>query len=61
VQNLTGKEMAQDIEAHIRDEYSTLDWIMEGLIEKAGFCIDKLEYHNGFMGVYVCTKNSYIS
>lgn len=49
-------KIARDIEAHIKNEYSTLDWVMEGLIQRAGFSIDKLDYHEGFMGVYVCTK-----
>lgn len=58
VQKLTGNKINHDITSHIRNEYSTLDWIMEGLIEKAGFYIDKSECHDGYMGVYVCTKRT---
>jgi len=37
----TGDRPARDLEVHIKDEYSTLDWIMEGLLQKAGFSIKK--------------------
>ncbi len=54
--NAAGDEMAVDAETAVREEYSTLGWIMEGLIERAGFNIDKKEYFEGFMAVYECTK-----
>ena len=57
IRNAVGDEMAHDAETAIREEYSTLGWIMEGLIERAGFHIDKKEYFEGFMAVYVCTKH----
>ena len=28
---------------HVRKEYSTMDWIMQGMIERAGFEIEKAE------------------
>lgn len=51
-----GLELSDDMKIAIRDEYSTLDWIMEELLEKAGFSINKAEYSEGFMAVYLCTK-----
>ncbi len=54
--NTAGDEMAVDAETAVREEYSTLGWIMEGLLERAGFHIDKMEYFEGFMAVYECTK-----
>ncbi len=54
--NTVGDEMAVDAETAVREEYSTLGWIMEGLLERAGFHIDKKEYLEGFMAVYECTK-----
>jgi len=56
VKSVAGEELAEDLKIAIRDEYSTLDWVMEGLLERAGFSIDKAEYSEGFMAVYVCTK-----
>ena len=51
-----GFDFAKEAGIHIKDEYSTFDWIMEGLLKRAGFNIDKAEYFDGFMAVYVCTK-----
>ncbi len=48
-------------ETAIRDEYSTLGWIMEGLLQRAAFEIDSAEYYEGFMAVYVCTKHAALS
>jgi putative AdoMet-dependent methyltransferase len=51
-----GTEFAAEAETHIRDEYSTFDWIMEGMIDRAGFSIDKAEYGKGFGASYLCTR-----
>ena len=51
----TGDEIAQETETHIREEFSTLDWIMEGLLKNVGFCIEYVKYE-GFMASYICKK-----
>jgi len=56
IRNTAGDETATDVETAVREEYSTLGWIMEGLLERAGFRIDNKEYYEGFMAVYECTK-----
>lgn len=56
IRTAAGEEMAQDTEISIRDEYYTLDWVMEGLLARAGFAIIKVEYTEGFMAVYRCEK-----
>ena len=33
-----------EIEEHVRDEHSTYRWILEGLIERAGFSCETTEY-----------------
>lgn len=50
-----GDEIAEETEIHIREEFSTLDWIMEGLLKSAGFCIESVEF-DGFMAGYLCKK-----
>jgi putative AdoMet-dependent methyltransferase len=50
------EEFADRIISHIKNEYSTMDWIMEGMIERAGFNIDRKYYSEGFIGTYFCTK-----
>lgn len=51
-----GDEFAGRIAAHVKNEYSTMDWIMEGMIERAGFKLEKKDYQDGFIGAYFCTK-----
>jgi cyclopropane fatty-acyl-phospholipid synthase-like methyltransferase len=51
-----GPEFAAETEAHIRDEFSTYDWVMEGLLRHVGFHIESAEYGDGFGATYLCTK-----
>jgi putative AdoMet-dependent methyltransferase len=51
-----GDKNAEETKIHIKEEFSTLDWIMEELLKKAGFTIDEVNYFNGFLATYVCTK-----
>lgn len=55
---LAGRDVAWDTETHIRSEYSTLDWIMEGLLKAADLTIDSVRRPEPFMAIYVCTKRS---
>jgi len=50
------EKFAREIEQGIRDEYITLDWIMEGILERAGFKIEKADCYNAFGATYLCTK-----
>lgn len=50
-----GDEMAQRVTQHIRREFSTLDWILEGIITRCGLRIVGKE-STGFFFVYVCEK-----
>jgi putative AdoMet-dependent methyltransferase len=45
-------------QTHVRDEYSTCGWIMEGLLKRAGFQIDEADYKDDFLATYVCTKEA---
>jgi hypothetical protein len=51
-----GDEFASRIAAHVKNEYSTVDWIMEGMIERAGFKLVRKDYKDGFIGTYFCIK-----
>jgi len=50
-----GNKVAEETEIHIKDEFSTLDWIMEGLLISAGFKIENIQY-DGFIACYLCKK-----
>ncbi len=52
----TDEYSREGIETHIREECSTLDWVMEGLLERSGFEIEKNDYKEGFLASYLCTK-----
>jgi len=54
----TGPQTRQALETHISREYSTYGWIMEGLLDKAGFEIETANYKDGFFAEYVCTKRT---
>jgi ubiquinone/menaquinone biosynthesis C-methylase UbiE len=52
-----GKDFKTEVETHIRDEYSTFDWIMKGLITNAGFKIERSKSNDGFSTEYICVKD----
>jgi putative AdoMet-dependent methyltransferase len=52
-----GEKFAAEVETHLRDEHSTYDWIMEGMLTRAGFRIDQSDYGSGFGASYLCTNN----
>jgi putative AdoMet-dependent methyltransferase len=51
-------EFADRISAHIKNEYSTMNWIMEGMIKRAGISIIRKEYSDAFIGAYYCLKTN---
>jgi putative AdoMet-dependent methyltransferase len=51
-----GPQVAESIRGHVRKEYSTWAWIMEGLLQRAGFQIDRAEYTDGVLARYYATK-----
>ena len=51
-----GAQLRDEIATHIREEFSTFDWIMDGLLQRAGFRIVSKEMVEGVIGTYVCVK-----
>ncbi|MFA5259870.1 MAG: methyltransferase domain-containing protein [Candidatus Omnitrophota bacterium] len=51
-----GEEFRREVETHIREEYSTFGWIMKGMIEKAGFTVEKCRSADGFVTEHACRK-----
>jgi len=51
-----GDEFARIMADHVKNEYSTLDWIMRGMIEWAGFEVKSSRHKHGFFGLYFCIK-----
>ncbi len=50
------KDFIEETKVHIRDEYSTFDWILEGLIERAGFKIEMSDTKDCLASEYFCRK-----
>lgn len=56
IETLADARLAREAVLHARDEFSTYDWIMEGILRQSGFHIDSAEYGKGFQTAYVCTR-----
>jgi hypothetical protein len=49
-----GEWIRADIEEHVRDEHSTFTWLLEPMIERAGFRIERAEHSDdGILAAYV--------
>lgn len=48
----------EDLEAHIRDEFSTYGWILEGMLARAGLEIEDVAYGGGATAQYFCVKKA---
>jgi hypothetical protein len=55
IRSQAGDETAQQTIQHIKTEFSTLDWILEGMIVRSGLKIAAKD-SKGFLSVYVCEK-----
>lgn len=51
-----GAAMAEDVKKSVSSEFVTMDWMMETMLEKAGFKIEESHYKEGFLGFYLCRK-----
>lgn len=47
----------EETKIHIRDEYSTFDWILRGLLERAGFHIERVNAEDPLASEYFCRKS----
>lgn len=55
VADASGEKMAQSLVQHIQQEFSTTNWIMEGLLIRAGFSIRSVDV-NEILTTYLCVK-----
>jgi SAM-dependent methyltransferase len=47
----------EELETHVRDEYSTFAWLLEPMLERADFTIERAEHDElGIYATYTCTK-----
>ena len=53
---LAGERVREETETHIRDEYSTFGWILEGMLVRAGFSMEKNVSADGLVTHMVSRK-----
>jgi putative AdoMet-dependent methyltransferase len=56
IRKQAGPRLAKEAEVHVCKEHSTYDWVMEGLLRRAGFRIAGKHCGEGFQAAYVCTR-----
>jgi putative AdoMet-dependent methyltransferase len=49
-------DFAGKVATHVQKEYSTMDWIMKGMIERAGFEVERVRKTDGFLALYLCRR-----
>lgn len=52
----TGNEFAKEVEMHVKEEFSTFDWVIEIMLQKAGYRIDSKFQQDEMIIKYICTK-----
>lgn len=53
---LGGDFLKDDAETHFREEFSTYDWVMDGMLTRAGFSIQQKLLSEGVFATYYCKK-----
>jgi len=51
-----GQMMQEGTEKHFKEEFSTYDWVMDGLFTRSGFSIKSKTIVGGVLGTYLCIK-----
>lgn len=50
------RQVGPEALTHIKEEFSTMNWIMEGILDRAGFVIEQIQDRQSFIKVYICRK-----
>lgn len=56
MKDLAGQNMADETVTHVRDEFSTWEWIMAGMLERSGFRIDSTFEIMKHIRAYICAR-----
>jgi len=54
--SIAGHQLAREIGTHVREEFSTFDWILDGLLERSGFDVVQKKTEHGVVATYLCRK-----
>jgi SAM-dependent methyltransferase len=47
---------AADLAQHVRSEFSTWSWLLEAMLDRAGFDVVERDYRRGVYGAYTCVR-----
>ena len=47
---------AADLAQHVRSEFSTWSWLLEAMLDRAGFDVVERNYRRGVYGTYTCVR-----
>lgn len=53
---IAGDNKANEVIVNIRDEFPAFDWVIENMLTRAGFTIDRIERYEGYFAGFICTK-----
>ncbi|MFZ3382377.1 MAG: class I SAM-dependent methyltransferase, partial [Candidatus Methanoperedens sp.] len=56
IKEKVGINFAEEAQMHIKEEYSTFDWIIEEMLHKSGFEFE-IRHKDDFSAIYYCKKN----
>ena len=56
MQATVSPEFMKNVELDLRREFMTTNWIIEGMLARAGFCLEQLRKMDNFFSVYLCSK-----
>ena len=45
-----------ELETHLREEFSPFSWLLEPMLERAGFTIEAVTHHGSIYSTYICRK-----
>jgi cyclopropane fatty-acyl-phospholipid synthase-like methyltransferase len=48
----------EELETHLRDEFSPFSWVLEPILERAGFEIRDAVHRGGFYAAYTCIRSN---
>lgn len=46
----------EELETHVREEYSTFSWLLEAIVERSGFTIQDARHRGSIYSTYVCKR-----
>lgn len=52
-----GQSLKEETARHFKEEFSTFDWVLDGLLSLSGFSIKSKNIERGVLGTYICFKN----